>query len=156
AFDRPSLAPELAADHPHLRAIVVGDLWNIGGQHILVARRTHLQRRRQVRPQLKSMHAAVRGAFRHLLVQDAASCCHPLHITAAKAAAIAKAVAMLNTSRQYVCNRLDPAVRVPWKAGEIVVGPLVAEIVEQQERIELGGVAESERALEPDARTLDC
>ena len=42
-------------------------------------------------------------------------------------------------------------MRMPRKAGKIVAGVVVAEVVEQQERIELGGVAESERALQLDA-----
>ena len=37
------------------------------------------------------------------------------------------------------------------KAGEVVVRAVVAEIVEQQERIELGGVAEAEGAAQLDA-----
>ena len=37
------------------------------------------------------------------------------------------------------------------KPGEVVVGAVVAEIVEQQERIELVGVAEPEGALQLDA-----
>jgi hypothetical protein len=40
---------------------------------------------------------------------------------------------------------------MPRKAGKIIAGVVVAEVVEQQERIELGGVAESERALKLDA-----
>ena len=34
------------------------------------------------------------------------------------------------------------------KAGEVILGPVVAEIVEQQERIELAGVAEPEGAVQ--------
>jgi hypothetical protein len=35
---------------------------------------------------------------------------------------------------------------MPRKAGEIILRPVIAKIVEQQERIGLGGFAEAERA----------
>ncbi len=57
---------------------------NIGRLHFLVARRCHLQRRRQVRPQLKAVHAARRVALRHLLVNDPAARRHPLHVARAR------------------------------------------------------------------------
>ena len=47
-----------------------------------------------------------------------------------------------------------PRCGMPGKAGEIVVGNVVAEVVEQQERIELGGVAEAERAAQMHARAF--
>ena len=44
---------------------------------------------------------------------------------------------------------------MPGEAGEIIGRPVVAEIVEQQERIGLGGVAEAEGAAQLDAGALD-
>ncbi len=61
---------------------------------------------------------------------------------------------MLDRAGQHVGDGLDAAMRVPGEAGAIVVGPVVAEIVEQQERVELAGLAEAERAAQLDARTL--
>ena len=52
---------------------------------------------------------------------------------------------------EYVGDRLDAAVRVPREPGQVVSGTLVAEVVEQQERIELSGVPEAERATQVDA-----
>ena len=49
-----------------------------------------------------------------------------------------------------------PAMRMPRKAGEVVVRVVVAEIVEQQERIELGRVAEPEGAPQLHAGAFDC
>ena len=46
-------------------------------------------------------------------------------------------------------------MRMPGKAGAVVVGPVVAEIVQQQERIEFGGIAEAEGAAQLDAGALD-
>ena len=37
----------------------------------------------------------------------------------------------------------------------VIVGPVVAEVVEQQERVEFAGVAEAEGAVELDARALN-
>ena len=44
---------------------------------------------------------------------------------------------------------------VPGKAGEVVFRPLVAEVVEQQEGVELAGVAEAEGAAQVDPGALD-
>src|SRR5580658_3446039 len=46
-------------------------------------------------------------------------------------------------------------MRMPGKTGAIVVRPVVAEIVEQQERIELAGIAEAEGAAKLYAGALD-
>ena len=101
------------------------------------------------------MHAALRVALRHLLVEDAAAGGHPLHVAGAERAAVAQAVAVLDRAGQHVGDGLDAAVRVPGEAGEVVLRALVAEIVEQQERIELGGVAEAEGAAQLDAGAFD-
>ena len=81
------------------------------------------------------MHAALRVALRHFLMHDAAAGRHPLHVAGFEIAAVAQAVAVLDVARQHIGNRLDAAMRMPGKASAIVVGPVVAKIVEQQERI---------------------
>jgi hypothetical protein len=55
---------------------------------------------------------------------------------------------MLDISGQHVGDGLDAAVRVPGEAGEILVRPVVTEIVEQQERIEFGGIAKAKGAAQ--------
>ena len=62
---------------------------------------------------------------------------------------------MLDGAGQHISNGLDAAMRMPRETGAIIVGAVVAEIVEQQERIEFGGVAEAEGAAELDARAFD-
>ena len=101
------------------------------------------------------MHAALRVALRHFLMQDAAPGRHPLHVAGAEIAAIAEAVAVLDVAGQHIGDGLDAAMRMPGKAGAIFVRPVVAEIVEQQERIELGGVAEAEGAAQMHAGAFD-
>src|SRR5690606_949795 len=49
---------------------------------------------------------------------------------------------------QHVRDGLDPPMRMPRKAGEVVIRPVIAEIVEQQEGVELAGVTEAEAAAE--------
>jgi hypothetical protein len=44
---------------------------------------------------------------------------------------------------------------MPGEAGEVVGGDVVAEIVEQEKRVEVGGVAEAERAAEVDTGTFE-
>ena len=155
AFDRAALAPEVAADDAHARAVIVDDLGNVGGLDVLIARRRHFQGRRQIGPELKAVHAALGVALRHFLMQDAAARRHPLHVAGIEIAAIAEAVAVLDGAGQHISNGLDAAMRMPRKAGAIIVGPVIAEIVEQKERIEFGRVAEAEGAVELDAGALD-
>jgi hypothetical protein len=62
---------------------------------------------------------------------------------------------MFDRACEHVGDRLDAAVRVPREPGEVVVRILVAEVVQQQERIEVARVAETEGAAQPDARTFD-
>ncbi len=73
-----------------------------------------------------------------------------IHCTSpgAEVAAVAEAVAVLDGAGQHVGDRLDAAMRMPRESGQIILGTVVAEVVEQQERIELFGLAESERALQ--------
>jgi hypothetical protein len=101
------------------------------------------------------VHAAVLVAARHFLVEDAAASGHPLDVAGAECSTIPEAVAVRDVARQHVGDRLDAPMRVPGKAGEVVRGVVVAKIVEQQERIEVGRIAESERALQPDAGAFE-
>ena len=100
------------------------------------------------------MHPALRVALGHLLMEDAAARGHPLHVAGAEAAAVAEAVAVLDGAGEHVGDRLDAAVRMPRKPGEVVLGIVVAEVVEQQERIEVRGLAEAEGALQLARRRL--
>jgi hypothetical protein len=94
-------------------------------------------------------------AFRHLLVQDAAAGRHPLHIPGSHFALIAQAVAVFDGAGKHVGNSFDTAVGMPRKSRPVVVRVVVAEIVQQQEWIEILGLAEPESALQLDARALD-
>ena len=72
----------------------------------------------------------------------------------AELASVAQAVAVRDAAREHGGDGLDPAMRMPGKAGRVILGPIVAEIVHHEERIEIGGVAEAERAAQADARAL--
>src|SRR5687767_6723609 len=101
------------------------------------------------------MHAApLLIALRHLLMKDAAAGRHPLDISSSELAAIAQAVAMLHRSRQDVSDGLDAAVRMPWEAGEVIVGTIVAKVVKQEKGIELAHLAETEGPVQLDAGTF--
>ena len=155
ALDRPRFAPEFAADDARARAVVLSDLGNGAGGNVLVARVGHFELRGQVGPQLEAVHAAVLVALGHLLVQNAAAGGHPLHVACGHAALVAERVAVGDLTGQHIGDGLDAAMRVPGEAGQIIRGILVAKIVEQQERIELAGLAEAEGALQLDAGALD-
>src|SRR5262249_48161321 len=67
---------------------------------------------------------------------------------------VAEVAARWEGARQHVGDGLDAAVGMPGEAGAIVVRPVIAEIVEQQERIELVRLAEAEGAPQLDAGAL--
>ena len=81
-------------------------------------------------------------------MHDAAAGGHPLDVARAKTALVAEAVAVIDGARQDIGDRLDAAMRMPRESGEIVGRIVVAEIIEEQERIEVGGIAEPEAALQ--------
>ena len=133
-------------------SVMFGDF---GGFDFLVARGGHFERGGEVGPQLEAVHAAVGIALGHFLVDDAAAGGHPLDVAGGDGAAVAHAVAVLDGAGEDVGDGFDAAMRMPGEAGEVIVGNVVAEIVEQEEGIEVGGVAEAERAAEMDARAFD-
>ena len=63
---------------------------------------------------------------------------------------------MFDGPREHVRDGLDPPVRVPRKTGQIVVWDVVAEVVEEQERVSFGRVAKSKSAPQVNARTFKC
>jgi hypothetical protein len=68
---------------------------------------------------------------------------------------VAEAVAVLDRAGQHVGDGLDAAMRMPGEARTVILRPVVPEVVEEQERIELRRVAEPERAPEPDAGAFE-
>ena len=94
-------------------------------------------------------------ALGHFLVDDAAARGHPLDVARGDGAAVAHAVAVLDGAGEDVGDGFDAAVGVPREAGEVVLGDVVAEIVEEEERVEVGGVAEAERAAQVNARAFE-
>jgi len=93
-------------------------------------------------------------ALGHFLVNDSSARRHPLDVAWTDRAAVAQTVAVLDRTGQNVSNGLDAAVRVPGKAGEVILRNIVAEVVEEKERVELGGVAEAERTAQVHARAF--
>jgi hypothetical protein len=142
------LAPELPGDDPHMGAVIVGDLGNIGALDVLVAGRGHLHRSRQVPPELEAVHLPPGVSQRHLLMQDARPRRHPLDRARAQLARVAEAVGVFHGAFEDIGDRLDPPMRVPREALAVEHRVVIAEIVEQQERVELGGVLEPEGAVQ--------
>src|SRR5262245_38200611 len=101
------------------------------------------------------MHTPARVALRHFLVQDSAARGHPLHIPGAELATVPQAVAMIDRPCQHVGDSLDPAMRMPREAHAVIIRPLVAEVIQQQERVELVGRAEAKCAAQLDASAFD-
>src|SRR3954464_13627318 len=102
------------------------------------------------------MHTAALITFGHLLVENAATCGHPLHISGAHGALVAETVAVLHAAAHHVGDGLDAAVRMPGESGEIIFGVLVAKIVEQEKRVKILGAPKPERAAQSDAGAFEC
>ena len=90
----------------------------------------------------------LRIALGHFLMQDAAAGGHPLHVAGGHFAFVAEAVAVLDRTGEHVGDGLDAAMRMPGKSRKVIFRILVAEIVQQQKRIEILGFAETEGALQ--------
>src|ERR1700681_1656753 len=89
-------------------------------------------------------------------MEDSATGVHPLHVAGDHCALVAETVAMLDRTGEYIGDRLDPAVRMPGTSSNVIFWILIAEVVQQQERIEILGFAEAEGALQFHASALDC
>jgi hypothetical protein len=77
-------------------------------------------------------------------MNDAAACGHPLYVAGGDSTAIAHAVSVLDGSSEHIGDGLDATMRVPWKALEIILGNVIAKVVEEKKGIEFSRVAEAE------------
>src|SRR5438128_8695791 len=101
------------------------------------------------------MHASGVIALRHLLMNDAAARRHPLHIARLDGAVIAHAVAVFNSTSKNIGDRLNAAVWMPGKSRQVVLRDIVAEIIQQQEGIEVGCIAKTECAAQVYTRAFE-
>src|SRR5205814_214330 len=69
---------------------------------------------------------------------------HPLDFARRDGAAVSETVTMLDRSRENVRDRFNPAVRMPRETCEVILRNVVAEVIQQEERVEVGRVAEAE------------
>src|SRR5207244_1287759 len=102
-----SYTAELATDDAHARAVVVGDLGYGVRRNVLVTRGGHLQRGREVGPELEAVHTPLGITLGHLLVQDATTGGHPLHVTGSHLALVDQAIAVLHGACEDVGDRLN-------------------------------------------------
>ena len=124
-----------SGENPYRRPIYC-DYRHIRLLDVAIARVHHLVRGRQVGPELETIHFALGVAFGHLLMHDSAACGHPLHVASADDSLMPEAVAVLDIAFQHVGYSLDPAMRVPGEAFEVVGGRVRPKIVEQQKWVE--------------------
>src|SRR5437667_11833760 len=100
----------------------------------------NLMGRRKVRPELEAVHASLRVALGHLLMEDPAAGGHPLHVTGSQGALVTEAVTVVHSPREHVGDGFDPAMVVPGEPGEVILGVLVTKVVEQEKGIEFFAV----------------
>src|SRR5258708_31354293 len=87
-------------------------------------------------------------------MDNAAASSHPLNVARRNCAAITEAVAMLDRTGLYVRDRFNAAMRMPRETGEIIFGNIISKIIKQEKGIEIGGVAETERAAKVNTRAF--
>ena len=63
---------------------------------------------------------------------------------------------MLDGASQDVRYRFNPAMRMPGEAGKLIAWIVIAEIIQQKERIEIFRLAKSESPLQADAGAFQC
>src|SRR5262249_43123 len=107
-------------------------------------------------PELKPVHAACLVALRHFLVNDAAAGCHPLDVPGTDRSAVTQTVAMFHRAGKHVGDCFDAAMRVPRKAGQVILRNIVSEIIQQKGGIVIGRLAEAERTPEVYPSALHC
>jgi hypothetical protein len=100
------------------------------------------------------MHPAVWIALWHLLVDDSAPRRHPLDVAGPNHTSVPDTVTVLDRPRQDVSDGLDAAVWVPGEAGQVILRPLIAEVIEKKEGIEVGRGAKAKGAAQVYARTF--
>ena len=112
--------------------------------------------RRGGSPTAESPREAALFLLRHLRMNDAVTGGHPLRAARAEMAVVAEAVAMLHRAVDHVRHGLESAVRMR-RESRRRSRPGMSEwnLVEQEERIEHGQRARSERAVELDARAFE-
>jgi hypothetical protein len=81
-------------------------------------------------------------------MHDAAAGGHPLHAAGPEQAGIALVVAMAHAAREHVGHGLEAAMRMIGKAGDVVGALVGAELVEHQERVEIGQRLAADHAIE--------
>src|ERR1041385_6056157 len=62
---------------------------------------------------------------------------------------------MFDGSSKNIGDRLNAAVRMPRETGEVIARDVVAEIVQQEKRVEVGCVAEAERPAQMHAGAFE-
>src|SRR5215831_9634605 len=139
AVDGAALAPKLSANDPNTGPVVIADFRNLRRRNVLISGLRHLEPRRQVCPELEAVHPATHVSLRHLLVENAASGRHPLHVSNPEGPAVAQAVAVIDGAGEHIRNGLNAPMRVPWKPGAVVLGTIVAKVVQQKEWVEITG-----------------
>jgi hypothetical protein len=100
------------------------------------------------------MHAASIVTARHFLMENPTPGSHPLHVAGGHFALVAQAITVFHRTRKNIGNGFYTAVRVPGESGKVIFGPLIAEVVKEQEWIEFPGLPESKSALQLYTGTL--
>ena len=135
SLDRALDAQGFAGDHRHADALPVGDDRNLPRRDVAIGRRVHLVARGQVQPQLEALHQAVL-LFRHLGMDDAARRGHPLDVSGAQLALVARAVPVAYSPGQEVGHGLEAAVRMSGEAADVLAGIIGAERIQHEKRVQ--------------------
>jgi hypothetical protein len=128
---------------------------NLRSLDIAIACRLHLFRGRQIDPQLEAAQASFL-LLRHFGMDDAAPGGHPLHAAAHQFADIAQMILVPQMAVEHIRRRLEAAVRMRRKAGDIVARIVGRKFIEHQERIQPQFLRLPQAASQFDAGAVRC
>ncbi|KAF5029933.1 hypothetical protein DSECCO2_643430 [anaerobic digester metagenome] len=94
--------------------------------------------RREIGPQLESVHASHVIRFGHFLMYYPAPSGHPLHFSFVDRTMIPHAVTMLSRTFQHVGDSFYTPVRMPWETWKILIWIVITKIIQHQKGIIIG------------------
>jgi len=89
-------------------------------------------------------------------VDDPTSGSHPLNVPRSDRTAIADAVTVLDRPGENISDRFHSAVGMPWEPRAVIVGVVTSKIVQEEKRIEIRCIAETENTPKVHTGTFEC
>ena len=89
-------------------------------------------------------------------MDNAGTCCHPLHIPVREDTAIAQRICVLDLTFQDIGDGFNAAMGMPGKALCIFLRVIIAKIIHHQKRIKIRRLAKAENTVQMHPRPFHC